>query len=417
MSTTAVQFRFKTLDHVAELLTQGCYLAIVDISKAYRAVHIYPDHRRYHGFEWGGDWYEDNRLSFGLKCAPYIFTCLSDFVVRTMARYGYGKCTNYIDDFLCCGVDEASCRNSQNFLVGLLRKLGFEVSTSKMVPPSQRVTYLGIEINTVSMEYSLPAQKLANLFPMIKSFQDRSSATRIELQSLAGYLNHCSYVVRGGRVFTRRIIDLIRALPHDRAIGKLDNRVRADLDWWSSFARVFNGRAGVIQESAERFFLCTDASQTGFGAVCGTDFFLGTWAIPNIDLASWAQSVHWAPPPSYESMDSNINVLEFWPVLWSVVRWGHLWRGHKVVVYTDNNQVMVAINKNCSRNKIVMSWLREIFWSSFVHNFVLVTKRISSKDNIMADCLSRFSVKSTRKLGCYLLKKGHYHSRLDESAV
>lgn len=396
MNTTAVQFRFKTLDHVAELLTEGCYLAIVVISKAYRAVHIHSNHRRYHGFEWGGNWYTDNRLSFGLKCAPYVFTCLSDFVVRTMSRYGYGKCTNYIDDFLCYGVDEASCRDSQNFLVDLLKKLGFEVNVSKMVPPSQRVTYLGIEINTISREYSLPEHKLANLFPMIRSFQNKVSATRLELQSLAGYLNHCSYVVRGGRVFTRRVIDLIRSLPHDRAVGRINNLVKADLDWWDCFARTFNGRAGIIQESSERFFFCTDASQTGFGAVFGDNFFLGTWNIPGIDLFSWAHSPHWAPPPSYESMDSNINVLEFWPVLWSVVRWGHLWRGHKVVVYTDNNQVLVAINKNCSRNRIVMTWLREIFWSSFVHNFVLSAKRISSTDNIMADCLSRFSVSCTQ---------------------
>lgn len=53
MNTTAVQFRFRTLDHVANLVNRGCYLGVVDISKAYRAVHIYPPHRRYHGFEWG----------------------------------------------------------------------------------------------------------------------------------------------------------------------------------------------------------------------------------------------------------------------------------------------------------------------------------------------------------------------------
>lgn len=76
MATTAIQYRFKTLDYVANLISQDCYLAVVDISKAYRAVHIYPPHRRYHGFEWDGHWFTDNRLSFGLKCAPYVFTCL-----------------------------------------------------------------------------------------------------------------------------------------------------------------------------------------------------------------------------------------------------------------------------------------------------------------------------------------------------
>lgn len=42
MNTTVVQFRFKTLDYVANIITKNCYLAVVDISKAYRSVHIYP---------------------------------------------------------------------------------------------------------------------------------------------------------------------------------------------------------------------------------------------------------------------------------------------------------------------------------------------------------------------------------------
>lgn len=96
-----------------------------------------------------------------------------------------------------------SCDRAQKFLVSLLRKLGFEVSESKMIRPSQQVTYLGVNINIVSMEYSLPLEKLERLFPMIESFQGRASVTKLELQSLVGYLSHCSYIVRGGRLFTR----------------------------------------------------------------------------------------------------------------------------------------------------------------------------------------------------------------------
>lgn len=216
----------------------------------------------------GGHWFTDNRLSFGLKCAPFVFTCLSDFIVRVMHRYGYVKCTNYIDDFLVHGEDEESCNRAQKFLVHILRKLGFEVSDAKLILPSQSVIYLGVNINTISMEYSLPVEKLSRLFPMVESFQGRESATKLELQSLVGYLSHCSYVVRGGRVFTRRLIDLIRSLPHDRAVGQLGHEVKADLDWWFSFARIFNGRATIIQDQiVETMFICTDASQTGFGAI------------------------------------------------------------------------------------------------------------------------------------------------------
>lgn len=86
-----------------------------------------------------------------------------------------------------------------------------------------------------------------------------------------------------------------------------------------------------------------------------------------------------------------------------------------MVLYTDNNQVLIALNTNRSRNRVVMGWLREIFWSSFVNNFHIVAKRISSKDNILPDCLSRFSNASARRLGCKLLTQGHYRFRNMES--
>lgn len=74
---------------------------------------------------------------------------------------------------------------------------------------------------------------------------------------------------------------------------------------------------------------------------------------------------------------NDINVLEFWPVLCVVVRWGHLWRNQKVVLYADNKQVLNAINSNKSRSWVVMGWLREVFL--FVHNLLLVAKHITSK--------------------------------------
>lgn len=103
-------------------------------------------------------------------------------------------------------------------------------------------------------------------------------ATKLELQSLAGILSHCSYVVKGGCVFTRRIINLINSLAHDRARGKLSMLVKSDLQWWKSFALMFNGKARIIgSPDIPSVYICTDSSLTGFGGTFGQDFFLGTW--------------------------------------------------------------------------------------------------------------------------------------------
>ena len=38
--------------------------------------------------------------------------------------------------------------------------------------------------------------------------------------------------------------------------------------------------------------------------------------------------------------DLDINTLELWPIVASANRWGHLWSGRKICVYTDNTQVL-----------------------------------------------------------------------------
>lgn len=95
---------------------------------------------------------------------------------------------------------------------------------------------------------------------------------------------------------------------------------------------------------------------------CANDFFFGTWKPPPEVLADTAWSDHWAPPLSFVSLSLNdINILEFWPVVWAVVCWGHLWRSQKIVLYTDYSLVLYAINSIKSHSWVIMGWLREIF--------------------------------------------------------
>ena len=60
----------------------------------------------------------------------------------------------------------------------------------------------------------------------------------------------------------------------------------------------------------------------------------------------------------------NINVLEMWPILVAVRRWGPTWEDTTVVFVTNNTQVRAALNSGRSKNKTTMAWLRLIFWVS-----------------------------------------------------
>lgn len=48
----------------------------------------------------------------------------------------------------------------------------------------------------------------------------------------------------------------------------------------------------------------------------------------------------------------NINVLELWPVVVGIYRWGELLRGHELNVVVDNMQVMYMLPTGGSVNSV-----------------------------------------------------------------
>ena len=85
----------------------------------------------------------------------------------------------------------------------------------------------------------------------------------------------------------------------------------------------------------------------------------------------------------------HINIKETMAVVLSVIRWGHLWTNKSVVVFIDNMTTKCIINKGSSRNKILLTRLRELFWLSAIHNFDIKAKFISSRNIVIADSASR----------------------------
>ena len=70
------------------------------------------------------------------------------------------------------------------------------------------MTFLGIEIDSHSWELRLPQDKLRRAREEVTNWQGRKSCTKKELLSLIGLLQHACRVVRPGRSFLRRMINL-----------------------------------------------------------------------------------------------------------------------------------------------------------------------------------------------------------------
>ena len=111
--------------------------------------------------------------------------------------------------FLIISDSKEKCAAAFNCLLQLLRKLGFAIHWGKVMDRTQRITFLGIELDSVSISMRLPDDKLHSFRQELQEFLLRKRASKRQLQMIAGRLSWAAGVVRGGRVFLRRIFDQI----------------------------------------------------------------------------------------------------------------------------------------------------------------------------------------------------------------
>ena len=165
MDTTAKKFVFSKVDDAVAVSSQDGTGAVIDISSAYRSICIHPSNRQFCGFVWdfglgqGEQYFQDNVMCFGIRSACYIFNSVTDFVRRHLQHLGV-TVINYLDDFYIPGDNFSVGQENQVLLIRTLRHMGFGINWSKATSPSPIVKYLGIEIDLVSQELRLPADKL-----------------------------------------------------------------------------------------------------------------------------------------------------------------------------------------------------------------------------------------------------------------
>ena len=174
---------------------------------------------------------KDTKLPFGARYNVAIFQRLTQAVKRIMARKGFDLLVVYLDDFLIIAKSQEECAQALLVLIQLLRKPGFAIHWGKVVDPTQKITFLGIELDSKEMCLRLPQDRLGIFREELQSFLSRKRATKRQLQSLTGRLSLAASVVKGGRVFLRRIFNKISLLRHGGHRTILSFDVRQDIMW------------------------------------------------------------------------------------------------------------------------------------------------------------------------------------------
>ena len=161
-----------------------------------------------------------------------------------MVCEGISHFLRYLDNFFFCPPCQAQdCGQSLAVAVKLCKDLGFPVAPDKVVGPSTTLTFLGIELDSVSMVSRLPKSKLEHLKALLGRWLGRNSAQKRQLQSIIGQLSNAAIVVRPGRTFLRSLIEMAKIPKKQEHLVRLNGECKADLYWWRTFLEGWNGVA------------------------------------------------------------------------------------------------------------------------------------------------------------------------------
>ena len=251
---------YTSVDAVVEKildLGKGTLLAKLDVKQAYRMIPVHLQDRLLLGMEWEGFIYIDKALPFGLRSAPLIFTAVADALQWIMQRKGVSyvdhKVINvvYIDDFITAGRKQSE-ECSKNFTITHenCEATGTPVEAAKSESPTPVIGFLGIKQDSEDMEIRLPAEKLKRLFQTLSEWRGKKACRKRELLSIIGSLSHCK-VIRPGRTFLHRLIDLSTKVNDLDHFVRLNQTARSDLEWRFYFAKQWNGRAMIYRRQKD----------------------------------------------------------------------------------------------------------------------------------------------------------------------
>ena len=124
----------------------------------------------------------------------------------------------------------------------------------------------------------------------------------------------------------------------------------------------------------DRFILETDASNVGLGGVLKATNNRGTYVIGYCSKKFVDNEINW-----------NIVEKEAYAIIHNVKHFHHYLAGRRFTIRCDNRVVCYVKDKNKPRNKKLLNWALEL------GDYDYEVEHIPSKNNEIADCLSRIS--------------------------
>lgn len=283
-------FKMEDYRTASKMIPQNGYLATIDLKEAYLIVPVHSNHRKYLRFQFQPQQnkivtYEFTAMPYGLSVAPRVFTKIMREVITHLRNIGF-QSVIYLDDILCIGSTYSICTSNVNETLRLLQSLGFVINFEKsQLQPKQVCKFLGFIFDTRNLTLSLPNEKRKSITQIVQKYSHLPTCTIREFAKLIGILTAACPAVKYGWLYTKllerqKYLALLKNDNFDSKIN-LPNIILEDLIWWlNNIATTSN----PMRNLRYKFEIYTDASKSGWGAVCDVRRAHGAWSAKEREL-------------------------------------------------------------------------------------------------------------------------------------
>ena len=372
---TYYHFKMDTFETVTQLLTKDCFMASLDLKDAYYSIPIHPLDRKFLRFQWNGELFQFRALPNGLSPGPRIFTKVLKVPLTVLRSMGH-VIVAYIDDTLLIGESESEIHEAVHDTTQMFSDLGFVIHPTKSkVNPTQKIYFLGFDIDSQSMIVKLTQEKETEITEFAKHLLAKRKITVRQLACFIGKVVAALPACEHGKMHYRALErDKISRLKLSR--GDFDAHLilsvaaKADLQWW-----IDNTALAVrhLQRNMPQMEIQSDASGLGWGATNGKAQCGGRWK-------------------AHETLASgnNINYLELLAALFALKAFCREMHDIHVLMRLDNTTAVTYINDMGGIKSVECNALAITLWSWCIERNIWVTAaHLPGAENTIADRRSR----------------------------
>ena len=299
--------------------------------------------------------------------------------------------SNYLDDFLFISFLRKLFDALMNNFIAICDYVGCPISEEKTECATEKIVFLGMLLNGVTLTLSIPLEKLHKAQQLLRKILSSKKMTIKTVQQLTSLLNFSNRAIVPGRTFTRRMYDCLKIKDSRGNMLKNHHHINIptgfikDCRVWQTFLTLTEKDScqGLIRpfvdveafQYAETLNFFSDASlnpELGMGAVFGDNWI----------VQKWNKSFILSEKP-------NIDYLELYALTAAVLMWSSRLKDMRLIIFCDNQAVIGMINKMTSHCSQCMKLIRLLALDGIINNRRILVRYVPSKSNILADALSR----------------------------